>query len=169
LSLESRSKEAEAGLKKVVSVLKAKWYRLALKLRRQISSMTTAVRMSQSMSHLRQRRNHVVTSILHCQADVLAPPEIMPLPGHGVVISAFRSRFKPELVADAARSLLAAVKAARVERLVIMSTAYRAISESFVKRAASGDNSENNYGKIVQDFGQVLGSASVVRPRIHLV
>jgi putative NADH-flavin reductase len=68
-----------------------------------------------------QRRSLLVTSILHSEADVLSPRQMAPMiSGNDVVVSAFRSRLKPELAADAARSLLAAVTEARVGRLIIV-------------------------------------------------
>ena len=66
-----------------------------------------------------RRRNHEVSVISREQADILDSAQMVnAIRAHNAVISAYGNHGEPELIIDATRSLLAAVKEAGVPRLL---------------------------------------------------
>lgn len=68
-----------------------------------------------------RRRNCDVATIAHTQADILDPVQVADaIRDYDVAISAFGSHENPQLVVDAARSLLQAARGAGVPRVVVV-------------------------------------------------
>ena len=64
-------------------------------------------------------RHHELTPLAHAQVDIFNSDEVAKaIRGNDAVVSAYGNHQQPELIVDATRSLLSAVKAAGVKRLI---------------------------------------------------